>query len=765
MGYKAKHRYSAKKRKNNIEKATLKKMLSIFCAILISITVIPSYAYLTGTDPLTLNNSSIQNLDITNGNVNINLSNTSSSWTNVPATSTPTIGASSITNPYSGQQITYGPVYLDPVYNSSNTNLTSNIDIQTEYIMKKNGGTPETTNSTMGNAAEPFEVIVGDVDNFNNGFGSYDCYSGNTTGANFDMYPKSYDAQGTDRRMVTSGFYNFAKGFLTQVDSGNINNGLKSGATNATFASYSSGAYYGATVNNATSVDGITFPKNLFVTYDGFSDRLINGTYKSGSAAADCNMDTLNWRYLQKAKPVTFKYTNIPDNQKISTVSFQIFTNDLQSGLATNVTSFSAQSSSYFRIYLSGVGGANKVEVTDFAKVINKYAQDNVVGDMITLNLPTQYFNLIKNSGGLGNGLELLIDDTRPGISGDSYAIDFAKMTVNNPAARGSGNTVTVKGNVVDINSTPLSGIKVTTGDGLSAVTDSNGAYTISGAAPGILSLTFSNYKYSDAVYVYGNATAGSTVDLTASPQTMVMSAKPSINANEKYSVQFILQKCDSNGNAISGESPIVLDSKNLNSTNDYTLTDGNGTGTQVMQSHIFAKVQPGFRYKLTYVLNLKSYDDIGDVMPFNLTFSSRIKAKITQENNPGWTNDGAGSSYQDSLAEYTDATTTATGTSTYSDSSKTQVYFEKPTTAAYWTASSPTLTLYTGTGYSPSQNGSTQTMVQDTNNSGWYKYTYSDHASIPANTTIKIVDGGNSSNASGYLYYFSTQKVFICTN
>lgn len=92
-------------------------------------------------------------------------------------------------------------------------------------------------------------------------------------------------------------------------------------------------------------------------------------------------------------------------------------------------------------------------------------------------------------------------------------------------------------------------------------------------------------------------------------------------------------------------------------------------------------------------------------------------------------------------------------------------MYFEKPTTASYWTTSAPTLALYTGTGYSPSQNGSTQTMVQDTNYTGWYKYTYNDHASIPANTTIKIVDGGNASNTSGYLYYFSTQKVFICTN
>ena len=53
MRYKAKH--SAKKRKNNMQKATLRKILSIFCAILISITVIPSYAYLTGTDPLTVN--------------------------------------------------------------------------------------------------------------------------------------------------------------------------------------------------------------------------------------------------------------------------------------------------------------------------------------------------------------------------------------------------------------------------------------------------------------------------------------------------------------------------------------------------------------------------------------------------------------------------------------------------------------------------------------------------------------------------------------
>lgn len=764
MRYKGKHIAKSGK----VNKIFSLKSVIILGMICISITVIPSYAYLTGTSTVTLNSMGVGNLQIQNGTVQLDLTNDgTTSWKNVIATSTPAVGASSITDPFKGQEITYGPVYINPSYNSANTNLTSNIDIQTEYIMKKNGGTTEIVNQTSGGSlCEAFESIVGDIDNFNLGTAAgYDYYSGTSPGSHsLDIYPKNYDPQGTDRRMVAGGFYDFMKGVLTKVDSSDINNGLYlTAATNATLASYSSGAYYGATVNTAFAIDGTTFPKNLFVTYDGYTDRSLTGK-KDGGAAPDYNFDGSNWRYLQKPKAITFKYANIPEGQGISSVNFQIFTDDLQSGLASNTNTFSTQSSSYFRLYLSKKNGAGKIEVTEFAKVLNKYAQNGPIGNIITLNLPESYFNIIKSAGGLGEGLELLIDDARPGTSGDTFSIDFAKMTVNNPAARGSGNSVTVSGKVVDTSATAIAGVKVTTGDGQSAVTDSSGAYTITNAAPGILSLTFSHYKYKDETYVYGNAAAGDSVNLTSTPQELVKGVKASIIANEKFKVKFTLQKCDGSGNAIDGESPIVIESKNLNATSDYILKNGNGTGTQALQAQCLAKIQPGFRYKLTYTLTLNSYDDIGDLMPFNLSFQSRIKAKITQENNPGWGNDGSEVGYDSSLTEYS-AETGTVATGTYSDSTKTQVYFEKPTTSSYWTASAPTLTLYTGTGYSPTINGTTKTMTQDATNTGWYGYTYADHASMLPNSTIKIIDGGNAANTSGYLYYFSTQKVFICTN
>lgn len=776
MRYKAKH-ISKSKQLNKIFSLKSFIILGMIC---ISLTVIPSYAYFTGTSTVTLNGMGVSNLQIQNGTVQLDLTNDGTTlWKNVVATSTPTVGTSSvsITDPFKGQEITYGPVYLNPSYNSSNTNLTSNIDIQTEYIMKKNGGTTEVVNETSGGSfCDPFEVIVGDLDNFNLGAGSYDFYSAISTPTHIlDVYPKEYDAQGTDRRMVPTGFYNIAKGFLTKVE-GDIQNGLKGPTTDTTkfpTLDYSNPAYHAVKINtNPYSVDGVSFPVGFYVNYDGYTDRAITGKNNAGTVV-DQIYDGSKWQYVQKSRPVTFKYTNIPDGQGISSVNFQIFTDDLQSGdAASEIKYYSRKSSSYFRLYLSKKNGVGKVEVTEFAKVLNKYQQSGPKGNIISLNLPDSYFNLVRSAGGLGEGLELIIDDGRLGTSGDAFAIDFAKMTVNKAAAIGNTNSVTVKGKVVDTSATPVPivGVKVTTGDGQSTLTATDGTYTINNVAPGILSLTFSHYKYKNEMYVHSTeAAAGTTIDLTTTPQVLVKGAKDSITANEKFKVKFTLQKCDGSGNAIVGENPIVLDSKDLNAKGNYVIKNGNGTGTQVLQAQCLAKIQPGFRYKLTYTLTLNSYDDIGDVMPFNLSFSSRIKAKMTQENNPSWGNDGSEAAYGNSLTEYSAATgTVATGT--YSDATKTEVYFERPTTSdTYWSTFAslkmPKLTVYNGgTGYSPT-GGTENTMVQDTANAGWYKYTYAYHASIPGNSTIKVVDGGNSANTSGYLYYFSTQKVFICTN
>ena len=483
--------------------------------------------------------------------------------------------------------------------------------------------------------------------NFNFGAGTYDFYSGtSTTEHGIEVFPNNYDAQGTDRRMVPSGFYKLGTKIFTRVDSGNENNGLMIPSIDSTCAAYSSKSYYGVKLNSDITVDGLMVPQNLEVFYDGYTDRALTGRNQGDTGSVEDHIfDGVNWKYLQSVKPVTFKYNNIISEKSIKSVSFQIFVDDVQSGDSTNPTEFAKYSTTDFNVYLSDKSGMNKIEIPEFAKIINKFAQSGPIGNMINLNLPPEYFSIIKTASGLDGGLQLLIDDSRMATSGDSFAIDFAKMTVNKEAAKGASNAIAqVNGQVVDLASNPISGVVVTTGDGKSAITSADGSYSISGAAPGILSLTFSNCQYKTETYMYGNASNGATINIGT--QTLYKGLKSEIPAKEKLNVQLTIQKCDVSGNAIDGESPIILESKNLNATNDYKIVNTNDEGTNIVQSQLIINISPGARYKLTYKLILNSYQDTSDIAQFNLLFSSRIRAKLTQENNPSWLYDGTGSSY-----------------------------------------------------------------------------------------------------------------------
>lgn len=55
-----------------------------------------------------------------------------------------------------------------------------------------------------------FDLLVGDIDNLGFGYDDLDPFKDITPVHNLDVYPKdSEDAQGTDRKMVNTGFYNF----------------------------------------------------------------------------------------------------------------------------------------------------------------------------------------------------------------------------------------------------------------------------------------------------------------------------------------------------------------------------------------------------------------------------------------------------------------------------------------------------------------------------------------------------------------------------
>jgi hypothetical protein len=761
MLYKSKHSKKSKyfkhiKRKERRHKLSMPTIMTIGF-IIISFTVFPTFAYVSKYVVPNLSLNGGNQLNIQNGYVELQLNNdASTNWSNVTP-STPEVSSNSIIDPVSDQEISYGPVYVMTPQDL----LSNNLNIQTEYNIKKNGGTPESSNNSTGSTlAEPFEAISGDLDNFNFGAGTYDFYSGkSTTEHSIEVFPQNYDSQGTDRRMVPSGFYQLGTQIFTKVDGANVDNGLKIPSINATCTAYSSKAYYGVRLDANTTVEGKTYPRYLEVFYDGYTDRGLTGKNQADTGyVSDHILDGVNWKYLQKSKPITLKYNTIPQNNGISSVNFQIFIDDMQSGDSTNPTEFANYSTSYFKVYLSQKDGANKIEVPEFSKIINKYAQSGPIGNIVNLNLPSEYFSIIKNASGLDGGLELLIDDTRVGTSGDSFAIDFAKMTVNKEAAKGASNTITqITGTIIDSNSVPISGVKVVTGDGKSVVTDANGNYTITGAAPGLLNLTFSHYQYKTETYVYGNVSNGTSVAI--GNQILYKGLKSEIPASEKVQVDFTIQKCDLTGTAI-GE-PIVLSSKDLNSTSDFKIVNTNDAGTNILYSKLLKGISAGSRYKITYSLKLKSYGDIGDIAQFNLLFSSRIRAKLTQENNPSWAEDGTGSNYITSISEPNNGTIiegSGTGDSNYSE-----IYFERPTTAGYWADfSSGALPLF----YLNSTTALDGSKITKFNSgSDWYKYTFDNNTSISDNSYIKIVDGGNAANTSSKLYYFSTQKIFVCTN
>ena len=731
--------------------------------IFISLSAIPSYGLFSRSDiNLSYNSNKANNLNIQNGITNLNLDKASdTAWTTVFPDGN-LINSSIIKDPSSNQLVSFGPVYIMTPVDS----ISSNVNLQIQYIVKKIGGTKENANTAVGiTTAEPFEVIVGDMDNFNIGVPTaYDFYSGETTAEHsIDVFPKSYDANGTDRRMVPSGFYELGKKIFTKVNSSNEDAGLKLPSINAICNAYNNTAFYGATLNSNITMDsGITIPKNIIVYYDGYSDRGIAGTNVSNQQAADCMMDGVNWRYLQKSRPIIFKYDTILKEEGINSVNFQIFTDDIQSGIAVNPTEFAEVSGSYFRVYI--LDGNNKVEVPEFAAIINKYAQSGPVGNIISLNLPEEYFKYIRNASGLNKGLSLLIDDERVGISGDSFAIDFAKMTVNKEAAKGANNSITIKGKVIDSKGDPILGVKVATGDGKSALTGADGKYTISGAAPGLLSLTYTHYEYKTEVFMYGNATKGQVIDLQSNSskwQTLYRGLKEEIDGREKLKVIATIQKCNLDGTVIEDESPIELNSGDLNETMDYEIRNIGGDGTIINQSAKLTNLAPGSRYKITYKLILKSYEDIGDLDAFKINFSSRIKARITQENNPAWGETALEKDYETSfkepdLSEILDPQ--------YSDninqSTESRIYFERPDTENYWsdftTGPLPSFYLNSNT---PLSGGNISKILTGSN---WYKYTFDSTNAIPENSYVKVTDGSRS---SGRLYYFSTQKIFICTN
>lgn len=717
MFYKPKH-YVKKKRRS------ITVLLSL---LVISISTKASLAYFRSLNSISLSLGEVNTISIDNGEVDIIADSSEAKWNS---------GVDNrIVNPTSGQVASYGPVW---VYGKNN-NLTSNVDLLTEYQMNKIDGTKEVPSKDIeeNKVCEPFEVIVGDVDNF--GFSrSNDPYYNSITNKNFDVFPGDYDARGTDRRMVNSYFYNNKNKIVTKADGG------------ASFwypsnYKYNLAYYYYCYYNGNT------------VYYDGYTDRGMRGVLNDGSTITpDYYEDGLNWKYTQKPEPLTFKYNKIDSDKEIKSVFFQVFIEDIQGGdypYKATSSDFQKVSNVNWIVTLKKVGSSSSEEVKSFSQKINSLGQSGPIGELITLELPSAYFNLIKESSGLDCGIELLIDDPNT-LVGDSYCIDFGKMIVNGQAIGVYDNSYEdISGKIIDESGNELEGVNVTINDGQFKVTESNGLFSFN-THKGTVSVKLSKDGY-ETKYVYLNT--GTNKEITLNQETIIM--------REKYSVQIIATKCDLDGTPIVGEKALILNKKSsdvLGSNNNFYIKQ-DGTIVQEAFELLF---DAHYKYKLDYVISLKSKDDIKDSKAFDLTFSiNSIKIKASQENDPDFTT--SSDKYLTMGNNITNNSFLPSDTSS-DDSEHTEIYFEIPSTASYWSFD-PSQTKFKVNGTLLTNSDGTTSLADSS--SKWVKFKFNDYDKIDATlnstkgSSIYVYQSNKPSNNSGELIWFSTQKIFICTN
>ena len=844
-----------------------KKIILLVSIIIVSMTTMTTSAYFNSAinfDSLLGNNSSNSKLNIKNGSVGIKFSDSPSTW-KITQNGGEIINKNTITNPKENDIAEFGPVTLE-----STSNLTTNVDLLVDYELTTSIDGEEIKNITTKIPCEPFEVIVGDIDDFGYGFKvkdevtgelkDYDVYSGikyNRTiycsgqGEDKDnglnVYPTNYDATGTDRRMCPSGFYNLIENV---IGANNMNNHTGSG-DNATdtllgnnFELYqylgdedkkaffkegivfnkdftvggNSGGYTVGVLKRDVTINSTKIPKGYRVYWDGYTNRSVRGVRGIGGDdpeqvyvnVSDKNFDGKNWAFLNSPQPITFKYAQIDDEKDVTSAVIQMYVDDFQSGDADKSilgaeqeNHFSNDSTSRFTAILGGV------EIPELSNLINSLCQSGPAGQLISFNIPQKYLYLIKKYAGTGanEGLQLLIDDARIGTSGDSYCIDFAKLTVNSKTS--SVIKMNVSGKVVDSDNKPIEGITIEAGDGTTVTTDANGQYSLN-ITPGTISLVFSKNGYTSQTYISSDIyNSDGTVKSNISIPDITMQAGGSGGASdlegEKFGIEIIVEKIDNKGNAIetktySSEKPIIY------------------SGTQGQNADCTLALQPNFEYKVTYKLKLKNLRNYDNNITLNV--KGNLIAKATQENNPVWNEDGTGENYKDAFNEgdstgeisgnvaevkivakdksgnildnvyaiwnenkilcnnaseydfkvYTGTNTIKIVRSGYEDvvvsrdisngkntievtmeNVKPNINFEIPDNG-YWGGDSATIKV-----------GDTSYNADKTPFTGW-KGIVLEKAQLAKldKSTITVTNGANT---SGALYYFSTQRVYICTN
>lgn len=674
-----------------------KKILTILgCVLISSLAFSFTQAYFNSKIDLKsmLSEETAKALEITNGAVSLSFGDKPSSWivddSEIDAINDVVEVSSRKNNSITAK---YEYVYLD----NTKTNLTTKINLAVLYGLNSN--VPSYTNEVTSkvNPTEPFEVIVGDMDNCNltqkggnyyQGFekdispfsgkkydhsSSVDIYPYDNIEFASGIYPDTItrgtnldkiDAAGTDRKMVSSGFYNTIMAVSGASDSkdayGSITNGK------ASYTIYNKTKYRLLKLTqNYDDENGNAIYSGHQLWCDYYTDRPMVGLLGNNSApSSDYAINGVKWRYIQPVEPLTFKYEQIPDDEDITSAQIYLYIDDIQSGLALETSSdeFSAVSQNKYSVILSVKEGETwkDYEVPEWASTVNEVVLDGPSGYSMTFNLPKRLLKIIKKASGLNNGLRFRIDDNNFGTTGDSYAIDFAKLTVNKkPNSLPATDGVSVSG-TVKCGDTPLKGITITGADGRSTSTDSSGNYSFV-TAPGVISITASSrtgeYASQTKTFPYTIAMGKTEVwDFNLEKQSL------SADNAEKFKVNLKLEEyieSTKSWQEVALEEPKNKDGSEIDNFNSLVVN-----GTEVKYVSKIVQLHGNSKYRVSYEVVANSQNEIysNASEDFYTQFWSKLIARSTQENNPGW--DENGENIEDYVSNYYNPSSNSTSVS-----------------------------------------------------------------------------------------------------
>ena len=673
-----------------------KKIIAITALIgLIFITNI-SYGYFASK--VSINSSKgnkVDKLYITNGDSKVEIDTSNSSWKYDDSSSVGT----SVVNPDDGVGVNYEGVKI-----TNKSNLTSNLDLTLKFKGEKVGGTKEGDPNIPDDDIDVddredisgFDLLVGDIDNLGFGYNGIDPFTQITPVHSLDVYPRKNDAQGTDRKMATTGFYNLikrtkqgrlgnkwstllytAKPGISFGENGNWRTEqykwplvwyTKNPGGSCCFGGYfyekedgtwtEESKFYDDYWGIDTNKIGRLIEDNGEIFFDGYTNSTLGSKWSHW-------LNGVNWGALQKVDPVKFVYSDkIEKGKKVSSATIQVMFDDVQPEPSEDfieykkndgdwiVSAYSPKSTNKYQVTLEVEGNPEypEVRVPEFEEILNNIDQHGPRGNLVTFDVPKRLLKYIENGK---DGLLFKVDDPRDGTiytgmkredgsvvgknydgteiklgdiaSGDSYAIDFAKISVNQDVNRGA----TIKGKVTDKDGKPIKGA-VITGSSIEGyvVTDENGEYVISNVAPGqvILKITHPAYEDRMSTIYHISDTEIATLSVTMLPK----GEDPIIEAKRKFTGEIIISKYKSDSDTPIGDT-IVKNIKIIKSGEEYEIKDTS------------LKVEPGYYYKVDYKLKLFSQNSIDAISEdgFKLKFNSSIKARITQENNSNWSEDG----------------------------------------------------------------------------------------------------------------------------